>query len=376
MNFLRRNDNNFTNTSSSSSSTRVNHRLHCSECDEYTDDINASSSSSRPSGICLTCGSPLRLVLSDQISEIAAASAVIDAINTPTIGGSNANNGNVSYLHSILELIDVSLHNQILEALNQVAPSRQISVSYLQSLGKVTVDSEKLILRDISLTYGPLQVLAVSASFGSIQSDVYQIENRLVLSNPIHGQSKLINHESCREALVVFQRGEVSFTRKCMHALEAGVSAVVIIQTSGMWPFVMTDTADELAKNCVTMDIPVVMISKTDGELLTKLLEEGAKLNKKRRGNSSTESSSSTLQSAVLRFGHSSIDCSICQDPFEVDQSVYKLPCRHVYHVDCVTSWLQQRNTCPLCRLELPKEEVRTDRQSNNRSNHSLVDLS
>ena len=371
MNFLRRND----NTTSTSSSTRVNRRLHCSECDEYTDDINASSSSSsRPSGICLTCGSPLRQVLSDQIGEIAAEAAVIGAINTPTIGGSNAHNGNVSYLHSILELIDVTLHNQILEALNQVAPSRQISVSYLQSLGKVTVDSEKLILRDISLTCGPLQVLAVSASFGSIQSDVYQIENRLVLSNPIYGQSKLINHESCREALVVFQRGEVSFARKCMHALEAGVSAVVIIQTSGMWPFVMTDTADELVKNCVTMDIPVVMISKTDGELLTKLLEEGAKLNKKRRGNSSsTESSSSTLQSAVLRFGHSSIDCSICQDP---DQSVYKLPCRHVYHVDCVTSWLQQRNTCPLCRLELPKEEVRTDRQSNNPSNHSLVDLS
>lgn len=319
----------------------------------------------------------MRQVLSDQISELAAAAAVeIDAINTPTIGVANANNGNVSYLHSILELIDVNLHNQILEALNQVAPSRQISVNYLQSLGKVTVDSEKLILRDISLTCGPLQVLAVSASFGSIQSDVYQIENRLVLSDPIHGQSKLINHESCREALVVFQRGEVSFARKCMHALEAGVSAVVIIQTSGMWPFVMTDTSDELVKNCVTMDIPVVMISKTDGELLTKLLEEGAKLNKKRRGNSSTESSSSTLQSAVLRFGHSSIDCSICQDPFEVDQSVYKLPCRHVYHVDCVTSWLQQRNTCPLCRLELPKEEVRTDRQSNNPSNYSPVDLS
>ena len=376
MNFLRRND----NTTSTSSSTRVNRRLHCSECDEYTDDTNApslsssSSSSSRPNGICLTCGSPLRQVLSDQIST-AAAAAVIDAINTPTIGGANANNGNASYLHNILELIDVTLHNQILEALNQVAPSRQISVSYLQSLGKVIVDSEKLILRDISLTCGPLQVLAVSASFGSIQSDVYQIENRLVLSNPIHGQSKLINHESCREALVLFQRGEVSFARKCMHALEAGVSAVIIIQTSGMWPFVMTDTADELVKNCVTMDIPVVMISKTDGELLTKLLEEGAKLNKKRQGNSST-ASSSALQSAVLRFGHSSIDCSICQDPFEVDQSVYKLPCRHIYHVDCVTSWLQQRNTCPLCRLELPKEEVHTDRQSTNSSNHSLVDLS
>lgn len=63
--------------------------------------------------------------------------------------------------------------------------------------------------------------------------------------------------------------------------------------------------------------------------------------------------------------------CPICTEEFQYDDSVYKLPCHHYFHIDCVTPWLKKNCTCPVCRRELPtddrqyQEEKRTrDRQA------------
>lgn len=45
--------------------------------------------------------------------------------------------------------------------------------------------------------------------------------------------------------------------------------------------------------------------------------------------------------------------CSIClvsyDHPYDI---VSVLKCGHVFHTDCVSSWLNQRDTCPLCRQQ------------------------
>jgi E3 ubiquitin-protein ligase RNF115/126 len=61
-------------------------------------------------------------------------------------------------------------------------------------------------------------------------------------------------------------------------------------------------------------------------------------------------------------------ECSICLDPFKIDEKCIQLPCKdtpHYFHCGSETSsegcsgvkpWLQNKNTCPLCRTEFPME--------------------
>lgn len=40
-------------------------------------------------------------------------------------------------------------------------------------------------------------------------------------------------------------------------------------------------------------------------------------------------------------------DCLICREGMD---SAKKLPCGHVFHLDCLRMWLQHQQSCPLCR--------------------------
>jgi Ring finger domain len=44
------------------------------------------------------------------------------------------------------------------------------------------------------------------------------------------------------------------------------------------------------------------------------------------------------------------VECSICLVPLETGDRIGNLPCRHQMHVDCLKSWLQRQNACPLCK--------------------------
>jgi len=53
--------------------------------------------------------------------------------------------------------------------------------------------------------------------------------------------------------------------------------------------------------------------------------------------------------------------CPICFDEIELDEEVRRLPCLHVFHVECVDSWLIKRGFCPKCKKNLSTQSIVTD---------------
>ena len=54
------------------------------------------------------------------------------------------------------------------------------------------------------------------------------------------------------------------------------------------------------------------------------------------------------------RFG-AATECSICLGDYEPDVKVTPLPCqgKHIFHTNCITHWLLEKDVCPLCNLPI-----------------------
>ncbi|GMI74134.1 ENHANCER1 OF DA1, BIG BROTHER [Hibiscus trionum] len=51
--------------------------------------------------------------------------------------------------------------------------------------------------------------------------------------------------------------------------------------------------------------------------------------------------------------------CVICQTRYKIGERQMKLPCKHVYHSECITKWLSINKVCPVCNNEVFGQESR-----------------
>ena len=259
---------------------------------------------------------------------------------------------------------------------------------------------------------------AVVAEFGP--APPYTQKGRLVLCHPATGKGGLeattmasLSSNSNYPTIAYMERGDgVTFVRKALMAQEAGASAVVIGNNCGVWPYVMQDSADEAKgvkmgnlksdvddddgdqksgtkegdeekksssetkvggddksakqdettakkeeEDITTLTIPVVMVKRSDGNYIRKLLEQSPGCTTR-----------CTIAAKVL--GEKG-GCIICTDKFDVGDTVMRLPfCSHCFHEKCALTWLKKHNTCPMCRRELPTddEEYESRRRAEGRS--------
>ena len=79
-------------------------------------------------------------------------------------------------------------------------------------------------------------------------------------------------------------------------------------------------------------------------------------------------------------------DCPICKEMFQEGEKAKRLPCNHRFHGDCLGKkacvfpflcissfffldpWLSMRNTCPICRRELPAKKASENPNNNTTS--------
>ena len=49
--------------------------------------------------------------------------------------------------------------------------------------------------------------------------------------------------------------------------------------------------------------------------------------------------------------------CAVCKEEFTVGEECILMPCQHHFHDNCLLPWLNERNSCPVCRYELPTDD-------------------
>ena len=61
--------------------------------------------------------------------------------------------------------------------------------------------------------------------------------------------------------------------------------------------------------------------------------------------------------SKTIQLGEYGSECVICVEDFIENQETIVLPCGHYYHKPCVSRWLWNKTTCPLCNYDIIARE-------------------
>ncbi|XP_072955019.1 uncharacterized protein [Typha angustifolia] len=99
-----------------------------------------------------------------------------------------------------------------------------------------------------------------------------------------------------------------------------------------------------------------------DARRFEELLEQLAENDGSRRGAPPAAASFvARLPSVVISRKHyeknGSLICPVCKDSLSINTEAKQLPCLHLYHPSCILPWLSTRNSCPVCRYELPTDD-------------------
>ena len=64
------------------------------------------------------------------------------------------------------------------------------------------------------------------------------------------------------------------------------------------------------------------------------------------------------------------VECCVCMEHLKEADDVAYLPCKHCFHFECVVNWLNQHNTCPVCRTEFKTDNPDYENRRNNSNNN------
>lgn len=64
----------------------------------------------------------------------------------------------------------------------------------------------------------------------------------------------------------------------------------------------------------------------------------------------------SVTEEVIARLGNET-ECAVCRENLVVNDKMQELPCKHLFHPPCLKPWLDEHNSCPICRHELRTDD-------------------
>jgi hypothetical protein len=58
-------------------------------------------------------------------------------------------------------------------------------------------------------------------------------------------------------------------------------------------------------------------------------------------------------------------NCVICLQDFNNGDKATILPCIHIFHTECIKNWLENENTCPICKFKLTMDNLNSQEENN-----------
>ncbi|KAG8387882.1 hypothetical protein BUALT_Bualt02G0068400 [Buddleja alternifolia] len=73
-----------------------------------------------------------------------------------------------------------------------------------------------------------------------------------------------------------------------------------------------------------------------------------------------SKSAVASLPTIQIQSSHVDSDshCAVCTEAFALGSEAREMPCKHIYHSDCIFPWLNLHSSCPVCRHELPSDDL------------------
>lgn len=62
-----------------------------------------------------------------------------------------------------------------------------------------------------------------------------------------------------------------------------------------------------------------------------------------------------TLDRSMAEDGKAS--CAICIEDVSIGEKITELPCKHLFHHECIKQWLSEHGTCPHCRRSITSND-------------------
>ncbi|GMP31595.1 hypothetical protein CsSME_00005745 [Camellia sinensis var. sinensis] len=64
-----------------------------------------------------------------------------------------------------------------------------------------------------------------------------------------------------------------------------------------------------------------------------------------------------TITEEILAKLGPDAECAICKENLIANDKMQELPCKHKFHPPCLKPWLDEHNSCPICRHELQTDD-------------------